>query len=83
MEASPEQRQKLLEGIWKRNAHRVESEMPALDITKCYANGLNRILKSNLDKQKSQTIRSAVQSVKPEHGVILRFKTPKPGVSER
>lgn len=83
MEASPIQRQELLEGIWRRNAHRVEEGMPSLDVTKCYAHGLNRILKSNLEKQSPQLTRIAVQSAKPEHGVILRYRSPEPRKSER
>lgn len=53
MEATSEQRQKLLEAIYRRNATRRRFNMPSLDITMAYARGLNRILKMNLAGQQS------------------------------
>lgn len=53
MEATSEQRQKLLEAIFRRNELRLKSCMPPLNITMAYARGLNRILRMNLAGQQS------------------------------
>jgi len=54
LEATSEQRQRLLEGIFHRNDIRRRAAMPPLNITRAYAVGLNRILSENLKKQKPQ-----------------------------
>lgn len=48
MEATPDQRQRLIEAIFKRNYARRKNTMPPLDVQKSYALGLNRILRANL-----------------------------------
>lgn len=73
IEATSEQRQRLLEAIFRRNAIRRRSNMPSLDITKCYAHGLNRVLKSNLGIQGSKPTHNKASMANDEHGVVLPF----------
>lgn len=52
-EATTEQRQRLLESIYRKNAYRLSQGRSGLDISYAYAIGLNRILERNLKRQTS------------------------------
>lgn len=48
MEATTDQRHRLLESIFRRNHQRRTSGMEPLNLTMAYGHGLNRILRANL-----------------------------------
>lgn len=56
MEATPDQRQRLVEAIFKRNFTRRKFGMPPLDINLAYARGLNLILRKNLSRNDIQPV---------------------------
>lgn len=56
MEATPDQRQRLVEAIFKRNFTRRKFGMPPLDINLAYARGLNHILRKNLAENNIQSV---------------------------
>lgn len=73
MEASPEQRQRLIEAIWKHNHIRRRFGMPPLDIDLAYAKGLNRILRHNLHGDDHSDGPPRVMKPEPIRGEVINI----------
>lgn len=73
MEASPEQRQRLIEAIWKRNHIRRRFGMPPLDIDLAYAKGLNRILRHNLHGDEHRGDAPRIAEPEPSLGKVINI----------
>jgi len=69
MEATAEQRQRLIEAIFRRSYIRRKNGMPPLCIDRAYAQGLNRILSKNIKAAKATTtnvVNVAMRSPNPK-----------------
>lgn len=73
MEATTEQRHRLLESIFRRNHQRRSSSLEPLNLTMAYAHGLNRILRANLLSHKQQADRTVSMDIDvlPDGQIIM------------